>query len=120
MENKVELFVDTYLKQIFYWALKKTSSTEEAEELTHDIALEAIKGIKSGISIENFSGWIWRLVHNRYAHWAIKKAKNSEVSDIELLSGISDGSGPLDAVIDKEETKLLYRELALLKMSTTR
>ena len=111
-------FAEKYMETLFYFCLKKTSNSADAEDLTQDIALNILTALGNGTVPENFPAWVWQIARNRYAVWATRKHNHSQlvtgfdVGDYE----IEDRSGTvLDEMIYSEELALLRRELAFIK-----
>lgn len=110
-------FTENYLKTLFYFCLKKTGNSIEAEDLASDIALNILASLNKGIVPDSFSAWVWTIARNRYSVWAANKhrRRNSEMDfeeggcAEELLS-----AGAEDDLIRKEERALLRRELAFV------
>lgn len=118
MDNtaRTELFVSEYLQKIFYFCLKKTSDTHQAEELSQDIALNVLTELNKGVEIDNFPAWVWRIARSRYSVWVDRKHKyneafiNSDISELE----VADEYDVAENVIKKEQLSLLRRELAFV------
>ena len=66
-------FTEHYMESLFYFCLKKTGNTVEAEDLTHDTALHILTALQRGVIPAHFSAWVWQIARNRYAAWAAKK-----------------------------------------------
>ena len=110
-------YTDNYLGKIFYYCLKKTGDSYEAEDLASDITLNVLKSLENGSAPSNFSSWIWKIVRNRYANWANKKhIKNESVSgaDVNDYEIADDSESSLDAWIKSEDLVMLRRELAFI------
>ena len=110
-------FAENYMETLFYFCLKKTSNSADAEDLTQDIALHILTALGNGTVPVNFHAWVWQIARNRYAAWATRKHNHSQsvtgfdVGDYE----IEDRSGNvLDELIYSEELSLLRRELAFI------
>ena len=118
MDNtaRTELFVSEYLQKIFYFCLKKTSDTHQAEELSQDIALNVLTELNKGVEIDNFPAWVWRIARSRYSVWADRKHKyneafiNSDISELE----VADEYDVAENVKKIEQLSLLRRELAFV------
>ncbi len=114
-----EEFTKNYMEKLFYFCLKKTGSTEEAEDLASDITVNILSAIRKGVVPESFSAWVWRVARNRYAAWAKRKHISNETvsgADIEEFELPVDFS--LEAsLIEREEIELLRRELAFISRS---
>lgn len=117
-DRLINEFAESYLEKIFYFCLRKTGSSTEAEDLSQDIALAIISALNDGTIPTAFSGWVWQIARNRYALWADKKHRRSEalstaeVSDLEIAD---ESENILDEMIRSEQLSLLRRELAFIK-----
>ena len=110
-------FAGNYMEQLYYFCLKKTGDSYEAEDLTQDIALNILTAINGGAIPESFSGWVWQIARNRYSRWAARKHKvNDSVtgSDITDLDIADESDDILGEMIHAEEMNLLRRELAFI------
>ena len=111
-------FVDNYMGKIFYFYLKKTGNSNEAEDLTQDTALNVIISLNKRIEILNFPAWIWQVARNRYSKWA----KDKHITN-EIISGIDiydedledDNKLVIDEMIQDEQLNIIRRELAFIK-----
>ena len=116
VEELIQLFTDDYYEKLFYFCLKKVSNTNEAEDLTADIALNIIYELRKGTTPNNFSAWVWKIAKNKYSLWADNKHKKinsfsgDDINDLE----ISDPYDLNDDLILQEDIKLLRRELAFI------
>ena len=111
-------FTEHYMESLFYFCLKKTGNTVEAEDLTHDTALHILTALQRGVIPAHFSAWVWQIARNRYAAWAEKKHLRTErQSTVDIAEYEIEGAdgNPLDGMIDAEQTALLRRELAFIR-----
>ncbi|MCQ2436455.1 MAG: sigma-70 family RNA polymerase sigma factor [Clostridia bacterium] len=106
------------MEKIFYFCLKKTGNSTEAEDLTQDISFQVLSALNRGIVPMNFSAWVWQIARNRYSVWAKEKhtrnesVTGSDIGDYE----IEDNSEIIiDEMIRTEQTALLRRELAFIR-----
>ena len=89
-DRLVSEFAENYMEKLFYFCLKKTGRSVEAEDLTQDIALQIITALNKGTLPTSFSAWIWQIARNRYSVWAKEKhdrnesVTGSDISDYEL------------------------------------
>lgn len=116
-EKLISEFTENYMEKLFYFCLKKTSDSHEAEDLASDISLCIITELRKGTVPMNFSAWIWQIARNRYSAWADAKHKRSEaVSGADIADfEIEDEQNALEnKVIQSETTTLLRRELAFI------
>ena len=83
-------FTQGYMEKLFYFCLKKTGKSDEAEDLTQDIALNILAALQKGTVPVHFSAWVWQIARNRYAAWAAAKHRytesvtGSDIGDCEL------------------------------------
>lgn len=113
--NRSEQILENYMQPVFYFALRKTSSREEAEDFTHNVMLDVLTALGNGFSPDNERAWVWKIARNHYAKWAAHRTNVRQTLDAdEIRETVSDGSAVEDGILHEEETALLYRELALL------
>ena len=96
-------------KTIYSYCLSKTSTREDAEDLSQDILLELTKSVKNIRNENAFYAFMWGVAGNVYKQWYRKKLKNNtcELSeDIPSEDQLSED--------DSERLYLLRRELTLL------
>ena len=72
MQNKalISALTDEYAEKLFYFCLKKTGDSFEAEDLTSDILVSILSALQKGTEPSNFSAYVWQIARNRYAAWA--------------------------------------------------
>lgn len=113
----VRRLVEDYAEKIFYFCLKKTGSSYDAEDLTSDILLNVITALEKGTVPEHFPAWVWRIARNRYSAWCDKKSRHSASvsgSDVGELE-IEDKTVNLEeALMRDEQLRLLRRELSFI------
>ena len=51
-------FTENHMQKLFYFCLKKTGSTADAEDLTQDIALNILSALHKGTIPTNFTAWV--------------------------------------------------------------
>ena len=117
-EKLITEFTENYMEKLFYFCLKKTGSSTEAEDLTQDIALNILAALNNGMIPTSFSAWVWRIARNRYSMWADSKHRNTEAvtgADIGDYEIADENESPLDKTIRSEQLALLRRELAFIR-----
>lgn len=109
-------FVTEYMTKLFYYCLKKTGDTYEAEELAADISLCVLVELERGTLVTDPDAWVWGIAHNRYVRWVKSRCSHREnISSAEITEyDISDSSSVEDNIIHAEEMALLKRELAFI------
>lgn len=116
-DRLVETFTRDYFEKLFYFCLKRTGSTHEAEELTSDVSLAILTALHSGTVPQHFSAWVWQIARNRYSKWADRKRRRSETvsgTDLGDFDDIASDEDIEGALIHSEELSLLRRELAFI------
>jgi len=116
-EEMIREFTKQYTGSLFYFCLRKTGSSYEAEDLVSDIAINVLTSLNRGNTPENFSAWVWQIVRNRYSVWADKKHRRVEsqsgcdIGDYEIEDETADIESRW---IHNEDMKALRRELAFI------
>ena len=116
-EEYLNSLTQNYKDKLFYFCLKKTGNSFEAENLTSDILLNIITSLERGNEPKNFEAWFWGIARNRYSVWARNKNNrnelltNSDISDYEISDNTANTE---NKVMDSEDLKLLRRELAFV------
>ena len=105
-----ELIVQ-YLPKIYGFAMKKSFSYQEAEELSSDIVAEVYLSMLSAKEIVNIDGYVWRISEHVYSRFVSSKKKREGIS----IDGMdfSDDTSVWDDEVDSE-LDLLRREIAFL------
>ena len=102
-----------YMGKLYYFSLKKTSSTADAEDLTQEILTEVFAALAKGHEPDDLNPWIWKIARNRYARWADRVHRTRQDVSVDDLD-LSDNTSAEDNIIAEEERTLLRRELALM------
>ena len=120
-QQLIKSFTENYIEKLFYFCLKKTGNSAEAQDLASDITLNILAALCGGTIPEHFSAWVWQIARNRYSSWADKKHRrlNSvaflDISDYDNLPDKSSGNEPLEtSLLHSEELSLLHRERAFI------
>ena len=117
-DRQIHEFTENYMGKLFYFCLKKTGSTADAEDLTQDIALNILTALNKGTFPGNFPAWVWQIARNRYSVWASEKhirresVTGSDIGDYAIED--ENGSIP-DRLIRCEQLSQLRRELAFIR-----
>ena len=116
-EKLIQEFTENYMEPLFYFCLKKTGDSEEAQDLTQDIALNILTALNGKSIPTNFSAWVWKIARNRYSVWADRKHRKAEsvtgadIADYEIEDENAD---ILEKVIHSEQLARLREELAFI------
>ncbi len=115
--NLLNTLAHDYTDRLFYFCLRKTGNSFEAENLTSDILLNVITSLQNGSEPQNFEAWFWQIARNRYCRWAKQKQESRglvadfDIGDCEIPD---EGTSVEAQVIKSEELSLLRRELAFV------
>ena len=66
-------------KTIYSYCLSKTSTREDAEDLSQDILLELTKSVKNIRNENAFYAFMWGVAGNVYKQWYRKKAEKQHL-----------------------------------------
>lgn len=116
-ERLIAEFTANYMEKLFYFCLKRTGSSDEAQDLSSDIALNILSALDKGLVPQHFSAWVWQIARNRYSVWADRKhrqqksATGADISDYDIVCDIPSAE---ETLIHREELALLRRELAFI------
>ncbi|MCL2299805.1 MAG: RNA polymerase sigma factor [Firmicutes bacterium] len=98
-------------KTLFSYCRARTSTREEAEDLSQDILLELLRSRDSLRDDRAFYGFLWAVAGNVCKSWYKKRARGTAPLD----ENHPDEAPPIAALLEKEgDLQLLRRELALL------
>jgi len=117
-ERLISDFTGNYMGKLFYFCLKKTGNTLEAEDLAQDIAWQILSALNRGTVPEHFPAWVWQIARRRYCHWADEKHRKAALDagmDICEYEIADESEDPAQTVIRAERLALLRRELAFIR-----
>ena len=120
-----ETYGQEYMGKIFYYCLRKTGDSHEAEELASDITFQILTALHEGVDILNFPAWVWQIARNRYALWAKTKRRRGEYESfidpddpetegILTAGGYNTAPSVAEEYTRDEDMAILRRELAFL------
>ncbi len=113
----IDEFATRYMESVYYYCLKKTGSSHEAEELASDITLHIVTALQNGTVPTHFHAWMWRIAHNRYSRWAAAKRRHTDTimpEDVEDYEAADTDGEIFREIEDSEELTSLRRELAFI------
>ena len=124
-KHLAELYGQEYMGKIFYYCLRKTGDSHEAEDLASDITLQVLTALHEGVDVVNFPAWVWQIARNRYALWAKTRRNRAEAESfidpddpetegILTAGGQNTTPGVAEEYAHDEEMAILRRELAFL------
>lgn len=112
------VFVKDYLETMFYFYLKKTGNSHDAEDLTQETAFHILHALAHGTVPTCFSAWVWQIARNQYRVWATRKHRDIQskaafdIADYEIPDAELQ---PETVVENTEQLALLRRELAFIR-----
>lgn len=112
--KQAEQIITEYLKKLYGFALAKTATLQDAEDLTQDIALKLYPALLN-TDIDNISAFVWRVAKNTLANYYRGKAKSGIGVPFDEISEILLNDEGVDVQFEKAETiKKLQSEIAYL------
>lgn len=118
MKNEyVEVLLNEYLEKIYFFALKKTASKDEADDLAQEIVSEVLTSLSRGSKPVDFAYWMWAVARNHYSKWAKNKNKLNQVMEMDdsaIETAVDKDLSVEEQIIYNENIYLLKRELSLL------
>ncbi len=109
-KQKVDQIITDYLQKLYGFAVRRTFSYEEAEELCSEIMLEVYQSLLSADEIVNLEGYIWRISENTYSRYVSSIKEHQGVS----IDGIEIPYYDENNLEDDERIRILRREIAFL------
>ena len=79
-KRKADEIITQYLQKIYGFAVKKSFSFDEAEDLCSDIVQEVYLSLLKAGDIANIDGYIWRISSYTYSKYVSRKKKQEGVS----------------------------------------
>ena len=124
-KHLAELYGQEYMGKIFYYCLRKTGDSHEAEDLASDITVQILTALHEGVDVVNFPAWVWQIARNRYALWAKTRRNRAEAEsfidpdepeteNILTAGGYNTSPSVAEEYAHAEEMAILRRELAFL------
>lgn len=111
-----EQLLQAYVQPIFGFALNRTGSRAEAEDLAQEIMLEALLALRKQPDIRNLDAYIWTIARYRWAHWAKRRVHAPRTIEINGMSDalVLDEPTADELLVQAEAAASLRRELAYL------
>ena len=79
-KTKVDGIITEYLEKIYGFAIKKSFSYEEAEELSAEIVKECYLSLLKSEEVYNIEGYIWRISEHVYSKYVAVKKRHEGIS----------------------------------------
>ena len=113
--ENAEKIITEYLKPIFGFALKRTKSVQDAEDLSQEIVLKAFRALLIKDDIENVDKFVWTIAHNALSNYYRTTAKSIiGVSIDEVAEVIPDPDSMLTDEDNADTVCRLQSEIAYL------
>lgn len=103
--------MEEYFHKIYGYAVKKTYSLEEAEELCAEMIKEVYLSFLRSKELINVEGYVWRICENTFAKYVTSKKKKQGISLDGIILPYYD---EYDLGESEEELRNLRREVAFL------
>jgi len=103
--------MEQFFQKIYGFAIKKTFSMEEAEELCAEMVKEVYLSVLKSREIVNVEGYIWKICENTFAKYVSHKKERQGVSLDGVILPYYD---EYDLGETEEELRRLRREIAFL------
>lgn len=112
-KQKADKLIEEYFQKIYGFAVRKSYSSEEAEELSAEMVKEVYRSFLGSVEIANPDGYVWRICSNVFSkHVNAKKKQAVSIDGMEI---------PYYADFDlserEEELAKLRKEIAFLSTS---
>ena len=118
MKSKNELYeilVNEYIKYFYNFSLSRTTSINDAEDLSQMILLECVNAINREINIKNINKYFWSIAHNTYKRY-LKSRNENVVYDNDYCMRIEDTNSVDTSDENEEMTRIRYSLLVLSGM----
>lgn len=79
-KQNADKIITEYLQKLYGFAVKKSFSYDEAEELCAEIVKEVYVSLLKADEIHNIEGYIWRVSENTYAKYISSKKRHEGIS----------------------------------------
>ena len=110
-KQKADAIITEYFSKIYGFAIKKSFSYDEAEDLCADIVKEVYLSLLKADEIVNVEGYVWRISEHTYSKYVASKKKQLGVSIDGMDISVDDEYFFEDS---EEEILRLRREIAFL------
>lgn len=80
--------IENYIEKIYGFAVRRTFSREEADELSQEILLTAIGGLSKLRDDDKFEPWLWGLADNVAKSFCRHRKKQRDMYSYDVLSSV--------------------------------
>ncbi len=115
-KTDADKIIGEYVKKLFGFAVQKTYSLSEAEELASEIVMEVYRTLLHRENIVNINGYIYKVAENVYANFIDKNRYrfSREGCSFDEMENISDNTDMTEKLLEEETAGLLRREITYL------
>ena len=117
-KQKADWMITEYTKKLFGFALARTNSITEAEELASRITLEVYTSLLRRDEINNVDGYIYKIAQNVYSRYIESGKRERFLSFDEAIAAdncVLNGQNEfIEIIAESESYQLLRREIAYL------
>lgn len=110
-KQQADTIITEYLPKIYGFAVSKSFSYDEAEDLSAEITAEVYTSLLRSDDIPNIEGYIWRISKHVYSKYVASKKRQQGVSIDNVILPYYEDYGRLEA---QEEIEKLRLEIAFL------
>lgn len=116
VQNQILAELQSYVQPIFGFAVNRTNTRQDAEDLAQEIMLQLVKSVVSGIQVVQLNAYAWTVARHTWANWL--KTKSGNIRYVEL-DGVSDtlmdeSLSPAEELLMQETIHSLHREITYL------
>jgi len=104
---------EKYSESILNWAIRKTSSRHEGEDLAQEVICQLFSSLSKGTEVEKLEPYIWKTAHYVWCN-RLRSNKNEygEMRFNDQLFCHSNTPGPAEQVCFNDQLRRMRRELA--------
>jgi len=112
---EAEQIVTEFIKPVYGFMLKQTSSIQDAEDLTQEICLKSFRTLLLREDIENPDKFIWTMAHNTLSNYYRGKKSKSLSLCVDCFSELLSADEDITENLIRSETESrLHQEIAYL------
>ena len=115
-KEQADRIITEYLQKIYGFAIKKSFSYDEAEELCSEMIFEIYQSLIGADEVVNLEGYIWRISEHTYARYVSSKKKHQGIS----IDGMDIPYYDENTLDDDESIRILRREISYLSETRRR
>ncbi len=113
MKMNIEWMDENLIEATYLFCYKKIGNSQDAEDVTQGIMLEAIKAIRKGKPFVSFYSWFWAMAKNQVNMFFRMKRFNAV--ELDSVEGVLEaGERPEDDLIKSEEMRELNYSISRL------